>query len=151
MTIIERAHIHFLLFRLYKLYKMVKLALRDLSESEFLSLIRNHGGNISVRGGYRDIDIFKSHRHVKSGSGILSLLGNIGRRALPFISKYILPSVRDLGQNVTSDVIGGQNFKQSIKRRGKETLKRLGARVLSGKGRGKRKRKQSRKMRIKKK
>lgn len=114
---------------------MVKIAFRGLTESEFISLLKNINGGYSVKGGYRDIDIFRSNRKVHRGGGILSILGNIGRRALPFLTKYILPTARDIGRGVASDLIGGQNFKQSVKRRGKAGLKQLGERVLSGKGR----------------
>ena len=113
---------------------MVKIGLRSLTESEFLSLLKHQNENISVKGGYRDIDIFKSQRRIRSGGSIFSFLGNIGRKALPFISKYILPSVKELGKGVVTDVIKGENIKHSIKKRGKQSLKRLGARVLSGKG-----------------
>ena len=54
--------------------KMVKIGLRSLTESEFLSLLKHQNENISVKGGYRDIDIFKSQRRIRSGGSIFSFL-----------------------------------------------------------------------------
>merc|ERR1711989_166059 len=62
----------------------------------------------------------------------MSILGQIGRKALPFIKEYFLPSAKELGKNVLSDVIAGKSFKSSLKTRGKQSLKDVGRRIVKG-------------------
>merc|ERR1712055_486234 len=66
------------------------------------------------------------------GHGLMSILGQIGRKALPFIKEYFLPSAKELGKNVLSDVIAGKSFKSSLKTRGKQSLKDVGQRIVKG-------------------
>merc|ERR1712239_83021 len=52
--------------------------------------------------------------------------------ALPFIKEHFLPSAKELGKNVLSDVIAGKSFKSSLKTRGKQSLKDVGRRIVKG-------------------
>merc|ERR1712082_464033 len=85
-------------------------------------------------GGQGKINIFRWHRPLRNmrGHGLMSILGQIGRKALPFIKEYFLPSAKELGKNVLSDVIAGKSFKSSLKTRGKESLKDVGRRIVKG-------------------
>ena len=110
----------------------MKVPFQPLSEIEFNNFLKHYHNTTVVRGGLRDIDIFRSNRHIKSGAGVFSLLAKIGRRAIPLISRYIKPTAKVFGQQVISDVLDGQNLKHSIKRRGKQGLTNIGKRLLSG-------------------
>ena len=118
---------------------MVKVALTPLSESEFISLLNKHNHVNYLRGGsLKDINIFRSRKKVQRGNGIFSIISNLGRRALPYLSKYLLPVAKDFGKAVITDVLGGQTLKSSLKKRGKEGVKSLGKQIIGGKGKKKR-------------
>ena len=128
---------------------MVKVALTPLSESEFIFLLNKHNHVNYLRGGsLRDINIFRSRKRIQRGYGIFSIIANLGRRALPYLSKYVFPIAKEIGKGVITDMIDGQSLKSSFKKRGKDGLKTLGERIVSGKGK---KRKNKIKMRKKKK
>merc|ERR1712121_420119 len=92
-----------------------------------------------------DINIFRRYRpnRLSKGQGLWSILSQIGRRALPFLKKWVLPSAKEYGKNVLSDVRAGRALKASLKTRGKESLKNIGSRIMTGKGSKKRKKKLS--------
>ena len=114
---------------------MVKVALTPLSESEFISLLNKHNHVNYLRGGsLKDINIFRSRKKVQRGNGIFSIISNLGRRALPYVSKYLLPVAKDFGKAVITDVLGGQTLKSSLKKRGKEGIKSIGKQIIGGKG-----------------
>merc|ERR1712033_130028 len=70
--------------------------------------------------------------------GLWSILSQVGRKALPFLKEWVLPSAKEYGKNVLSDVMAGRVLKSSLKTRGKESLKNIGSRIMSGKGSKKR-------------
>ena len=114
---------------------MVKVALTPLSESEFISLLNKHNHVNYLRGGsLKDINIFRSRKKVQRGNGIFSIISNLGRRALPYLSKHLLPVAKDFGKAVLTDVLGGQTLKSSLKKRGKEGIQSIGERIIGGKG-----------------
>ena len=122
---------------------MVKVALTPLSESEFIFLLNKHNHANFLKGGsLSDIDIFRSRKKIQRGRGIFSIISNLGRRALPFLSKYVLPIAKEFGKGLISDVLGGQTIKSSFKKRGRESVKSLGQRIISGKGKKRRMSKQ---------
>ena len=116
----------------------MKIGFIPLTESEFNVLAKKQLSEGIVRtGSGRNISIFKTYRKPSSrqGGSLLSILASLGRKALPYLQKYVLPSITSFGKNVASDVINGNNFKKSFKKRGKDSLRELRTRVLSGRGR----------------
>ena len=114
---------------------MVLIAFKTLSEQEFNSISNSFSPIISGQG-QGDINIFRRYRpnRLTRGQGLLSILSQIGKRALPFLKEWVLPSAKEYGKNVLSDVIGGKTFKSSLKSRGKESLQNLGQRIVKGRG-----------------
>ena len=112
---------------------MVQIPFRLLSEGQFTYLAKSQTPVLSGYGS-SDIHIFKKYRPGQyRGSGIWSSLANVGKRALPFLRKYIFPAVTELGKNVINDVVqGNSTFKSSLKKHGKDSLKTVGKKILSG-------------------
>lgn len=82
-------------------------------------------------GALGDITVF-DRRHLRGG-GILSFLTGLARRATPFLLKTIMPAALTMGQNVLQDINAGQGtLKDSIRKRGMETLKSIGPKLLAG-------------------
>ena len=112
---------------------MVFVAFKTLSEHEFNTISKSFTPIISGQG-QGEINIFRRYRPKQNtrGHGLMSILGQIGRKALPFIKEFFLPSAKELGKNVLSDVIAGKSFKSSLKTRGKQSLKDVGRRIVKG-------------------
>ena len=110
---------------------MVFIGFKTLSEHEFNTISKSFTPIISGQG-QGEINIFRRHRPNTRGHGLMSILGQIGRKALPFIKEFFLPSAKELGKNVLSDVIAGKSFKSSLKTRGKQSLKDVGRRIVKG-------------------
>ena len=109
---------------------MVVIAFKTLSEHEFNSISNSFNPVISGQG-QGDINIFRRYRPNKltRGQGLLSILSQIGKRALPFLKEFVLPSAKDYGKKVLSDVVYGKPLKSSLKSRGKESLKDIGRKI----------------------
>ena len=122
-------------FRNQYVYKMVAIAFKTLSEQDFNALSNSFSPIISGHG-QGDINIFRRYRNNKlaRGRGLWSILSQVGRKALPFLKEWVLPSAKEYGKNVLSDVMAGRALKSSLKSRGKESLKNIGSRIMSGKG-----------------
>ena len=120
---------------------MVIIAFKTLSEQEFNSISNSFSPIISGHG-QGDINIFRRYKpnRVTRGHGLLSILSQIGKRALPFLKEWVLPSAKEYGKNVLTDVISGKTLKSSLKSRGKESLQNIGKKIM---GSGSRKRKAS--------
>ena len=87
---------------------MVKIAMKTLSEKEFIDLIRNEN-ILSLHGGsLKDINIFRIDRKQLQGSGIIDTLAKIGRFILPAVKKYIAPTALDFTKDVFNDVREGK-------------------------------------------
>ena len=130
---------------------MVIIAIKTLSEQDFNALSNSFSPIISGEG-QGDINIFRRYRNNKlsRGRGLWSILSQVGRRALPFLKEWVLPSAREYGKNVFSDVMAGRALKSSLKTRGKESLKNIGSRIVTGKGSKKRRKRLSALMKRKK-
>ena len=112
---------------------------------QFKSLFQHTGSyrnnNNNIRGkitgaGLSDISIFTpSYRGGRRrGGGIFS---NIAKTILPFLFKSLKPAVQHFGKNVYRDVIvNKKNIRQSLKNRGKESLKHAGKRLISSVAKG---------------
>merc|ERR1739842_1254 len=113
---------------------MDKIAMKTLSEKEFIDLIRNEN-ILSLHGGsLKDINIFRIDRKPLHGSGIIDTLTKIGRFILPAVKKYIAPAALDFTKDVYNDVRDGRKIRESLKKQGVKSLKRLGSRILHGRG-----------------
>jgi len=101
-------------------------------------------------GGVGDISVYKSYDHYRRGAGLLSFLGNIGKRLIPFVSKLVKPALLDFGSGVIDDMRqGNTNLRSSMKKRGVEAVKHIGARAMRGGGGGvRRKRKRVKRLTI---
>ena len=142
---------YFTKFRNQYIYTMVIIAFKTLSEQEFNAISNSFSPIISGQG-QGDINIFRRYRNNKlsRGRGLWSILSQIGRKALPFLKEWVLPSAKEYGKNVLSDVVAGRALKSSLKTRGKESLKNIGRRIVTGKGSKKRRKRLSTLMKRKK-
>ena len=88
----------------------------------------------SKRGGaLSNIRVFEAPYHVK-GSGLLSVLRGIGRKALPFLMQHVAPSATRMVKDVISDLQEGKNIKSSLRSRGVSALKDVGRSVINKQG-----------------
>ena len=111
---------------------------------DFLRIFGNPQSHsiVSRGGGLQDIVIYTPH---KRGGGILSFFR---RTLLPFLKPHLL----SFGSNVLGDMANGSQLRDSLKRRGFESVSEIGQRVARGGARKKRRRKtKSKKKNIKKK
>ena len=99
-------------------------------------------GVLTYGNGLNDINVFKRYK-LRNGSGQLNvghsiftnILAKYGPRIVPFLQKYLLPAAKQMGSNVASDVLSGKvSLKKSLKNRGKETIKHMGSKIISGDG-----------------
>lgn len=102
---------------------MMRTALITPSKDDFFVLF--DGSHFLKRGGgLSDITTFQSPIVYQKGGGLFSFLKGIGKRALPFIMKNVVPEALELGKGVFNDITSGQGqFKDSLKRRGMTALK----------------------------
>ena len=126
--------------------KMVKIALKSLSEQEFIDILNNQFNALLKGGSLDDIDVFRVFKHSLRGSGFLDILSSIGKFVLPAVKKYIVPVASEFAHGVIDDLSQGKNFKYTMKTRGKKGLKKIGSKILHGKGIHRR-RKQSKRLR----
>lgn len=112
---------------------MVKIALRPLTEQEFAELLKSDL-NLLEGGALEDIDVFRLTRPPIQGSGFFDVLSKIGKFVLPAFKKYIAPAATEFAHGFIDDVTSGKDLKKSMKDRGKHGLKKIGSRILHGKG-----------------
>ena len=84
--------------------------------------------------GLSDIRVFiPPHLKENRGGGLFSLLSGLTKRAVPFLMKNIAPAAVEFGKNVVTDVLTGDGtVKQTLRKRGVESLKKTGRRLLLG-------------------
>ena len=117
------------------LFNMVKVGLYPLSEQDFVQILKKQNVYNNLRGaGVGDINIFRTKRGKLHGAGILSTITNLGKMLLPSLKKYLLPAAGRFTSGVIKDISKGKKFKESVTSRGKKNLKRVGSKILSGKG-----------------
>ena len=107
---------------------------KELSEQEFAQILKNQAVYNLRGGGLNDINIFRTQKRYLRGSGILSTFANLSRMLMPALRRYVLPAVGSLASGIIKDVSAGKEFKESLKYRGKKNLKKMGSKILSGKG-----------------
>ena len=74
---------------------------QDISQDSYYTYFTNNtqnGGSIS------DIILYhkdlKTNNYLRRGGGFWSFLGNLARKSLPFINKFILPEAVNIGQTL---------------------------------------------------
>ena len=116
----------------------MRVAYKPLDEKDFLKTQEyyRHNNILTLGNGIGDINIFRDRR-LRKGSGVFTdLIFKYGRKLMPYLQKYLWPAAKEFGKNVAGDVISGDStIKQSLKKRGKQTLKNVGSRILRGEGR----------------
>jgi len=76
-------------------------------------------------GGIHDITPFHSDIYNQRGSGILSIIGNMVRKSVPFLRKYVFPALHGMGSNLLNDFTDGANMKESLKTHGTNAVKKV--------------------------
>ena len=111
----------------------MRVVFAPLSVREFDILLKEEEAlKIAKGGGLADISIFvpKTNR----GGSIFQLLGNLVRSAAPFLMRAVAPEGLNFAKNVITDIGSGQNIRQTLKKRGIESLKQVGKNILKGGG-----------------
>ena len=85
-------------------------------------------------GGMQDIRIYTPPSRSPRGAGIVSLLAGLGKKIVPFLMRTILPEGLSMAHNVISDINSSISSRQSLKRRGLQSVSNVGRRVLRGGG-----------------
>ena len=96
----------------------MRYSFNQLSVKEY-DLIFTNDPILRRGGGMENINVYRSSRYYRRGAGLMSFVRGLGRQVLPFVSKYILPSIYNVGSNVLKDMSENNgSVKNSIKRRG---------------------------------
>ena len=126
---------------------MMRTALVIPSKDEFITLFEDplvlkRGGALS------DITTFQSPVLYQKGAGLFSFLQGIGRRAIPFIIKNVVPEALDMGKRIFDDVTSGQvKLRDSLKNRGLRAVRGVARRATTRGGGRIKKMKKKRKQR----
>ena len=114
----------------------MRVAYSPLNERDFLKSRQYGRVNILTFGnGFGDITIFRDRRLHRGSGPFTNFIFKYGKKVLPYLQKYIWPATKEFGKNVLSDVIGGDtSIKNSLKHRGKQSLRNVSQRILSGQG-----------------
>merc|ERR1711917_147509 len=118
----------------HKILIMGRSQFKELSAHEFAQIVKNRDVYKLRGGGLDDINIFRSKKRYIQGSGLLSSFANLSKFLLPAIKRYVLPAAGNFASGVVKDVSAGRNFKESIKQHGKNFFKKMGSKILSGRG-----------------
>ena len=118
----------------------MRVAFKPLDERDYLRSQQHGNHNILTLGsGFGDITIFRDRRLRRGSNAFTNLIFKWGRKALPFLQKYILPEAKEFTKNMAGDIISGNtSAKQAFRQRGKQSLKNVGQRILRGEGRRRR-------------
>lgn len=108
-------------------YAYIPISVEDY-DSIFNSETIPEGG-----GGLDSIRVYNPSGHYAKGGGLWSFIKGVGRRVLPFLKKYVLPGLYNVGSSVVSDVSqGNTTLRDSLKRRGLEEVERAAGRAARG-------------------
>ena len=119
----------------------MRVPFKPLDEKDYLKSQQQHGNHnvLTLGSGFGDITIFRDRRLKRGSNAFTNLIFKWGKRALPFLQKYILPEAKEFTKNMAGDIISGNSSaKQAFKQRGKQSLKNVGQRILRGEGRRRR-------------
>lgn len=102
------------------------------TQNEYLGLFTNRQGALTRGAGLGDIKIYRPSDRYRRGGGIFSTLLGLGKRAMPFIAKYILPTALDTGKKIAHDVSKGTSLRKAFKKRGLSAAKEVGSKLIRG-------------------
>ena len=98
---------------------------------EFDILFKDDDSVITSRGGaLSDINVYVPES--PRGGSIFGLLARLAKSVAPIIMRTVVPEGVNFARNVLDDVSSGQRVKQTLKKRGLETLGRVGKRIIRG-------------------
>ena len=100
-----------------------------LSVSDFDKLFQGHSAR---GGGLNDIRAYYADGFHPRGGGLLSILGSLARRSIPFLRRYILPAAATMSKDIIDDYSQGENLRHSIKKRGIDAVKSVGKKIMTG-------------------
>ena len=127
---------------------------QDLTITEYNNYFTktvNSGGAIS------DIILyqkdFDSNNLLRRGGSFWTFLGNIAKKTLPFIHKYILPEAVNFGQNLIekTNQTNSNLTKQDLKKLSKQSLSNIAKKIAVGSGERRQKKKEKQKQKQKQK
>ena len=101
-----------------------------LSIREFDILLKNENTFKARGAGVSDINVYIP-RHNRGGS-LFQMLANLARSAAPFLMRTIMPEGVNFAKNVVRDISSGQNLRRTLKKRGIESLKEVGKKIVRG-------------------
>ena len=119
----------------------MRVAYTPLDEKEFQNSIHVAATNqLSIGNGPGDITIFRKYKLNKGHGAITNAILKHGKRILPYLKQYLWPTAKQFGKDVAMDMLSGETtLKNSLKKRGKQSVRDVGKRVLKsrmGVGRG---------------
>lgn len=108
----------------------------DLSLDEYYNYFTKDtefGGSIS------DIILYhnnsKSNNYLRRGGGFWSYVGQLAKKTLPFINKFLLPEAINVGQSLLEKHQSkGKISKEDLSNISKDSVKRIVKKVISGSG-----------------
>ncbi len=116
----------------------MRVPFKPLDERDYLKSQQQHGNHniLTLGSGFGDITIFRDRRLRRGSNAFTNLIFKWGRKALPFLQKYILPEAKEFTKNMAGDIMSGNtSAKQAFRQRGLKSLKNVGQRLIRGEGR----------------
>ena len=109
----------------------------DLQQEDYFRLLT--GENNLSGSGISDIVLYEKdyfpNSGNKQGAGFLSFLGSVARKAIPFISRYILPEAINFGSNLINKKRQNPDLKrEDFKNEAKKSMKNIAEKVLNASG-----------------
>lgn len=112
-------------------YHFIQLSVREYDQIFDNDTIPRAGGGEKI---------YRPPQYYHRGAGLFSFIRGIGKQVLPFISKYILPSLYNVGSNVLKDMGESKgSIGESLKRRGIQGVKEVASKIGARQGGRKRK------------
>ena len=109
----------------------------DISLNDYYSYFTK---DTDIGGSISDIILYhkdlKTNNYLRRGGGFWSYVGQLAKRSLPFIHKYLLPEALNVGQTlIEKHQSKGRISKKDLSDISKDTLKRVVKNVVLGSGR----------------
>lgn len=98
---------------------------------EFDILFKDDDSVITSRGGaLSDINVYVPDS--PRGGSIFGVLARLAKSVAPMIMRTVIPEGVNFARNVIDDVSSGRKVKQTLKKRGLESLGRVGKKIIRG-------------------
>jgi len=107
------------------------------------------------RGLNDNLQFYKSTYRRQRGAGLGAIFGSIAKHLIPFAKnilwpaaqQYLMPRAQEAAKDIAKDILSGRSVRESIKERGSNALKSIGANIFRQSGSGRpRKRKRAQKL-----